>query len=56
MIGDRMSDLFTGRNAGCKESCLVLTGYGEKDKENAVAEKFLTAENLFEAVKKLTEL
>ena len=55
MLGDRMSDLFTGRNAGCADSCLVLTGYGEKDKANAVAEKFSVAEDIFEAVKLLLD-
>ena len=28
MIGDRMSDVNAGRNAGCKSSYLVRTGYG----------------------------
>lgn len=28
MIGDRMSDVNAGRNAGCKKSYLVRTGYG----------------------------
>ncbi|MBR7121677.1 MAG: HAD family hydrolase [Lentisphaeria bacterium] len=56
MIGDRMSDLFAGRNAGCKESCLVLTGYGEKDREKAAAENFQVAADLFEAVQKLLKI
>ena len=30
MIGDRMSDVNAGRNAGCKKSYLVRTGYGMK--------------------------
>ncbi len=30
MIGDSLSDLWAGRNAGCRESLLVLSGYGEK--------------------------
>jgi histidinol phosphatase-like enzyme len=54
MIGDRMSDLFTGRNAGCKDSCLVMTGYGEKDRENALKENFQLASDLLEAVQKLS--
>jgi histidinol-phosphate phosphatase family protein len=29
MIGDSLSDLEAGRNAGCRESLLVLTGFGE---------------------------
>jgi D-glycero-D-manno-heptose 1,7-bisphosphate phosphatase len=54
MIGDRMSDLFTGRNAGCKDSCLVMTGDGEKDRENALKENFQLASDLLEAVQKLS--
>jgi len=30
MIGDSLSDLYAGENAGCHESLLVLTGYGQK--------------------------
>ena len=30
MIGDRMSDVNAGRNAGCKASYLVRTGYGKE--------------------------
>ena len=30
MIGDRMSDVNAGRNAGCAQSYLVRTGYGLK--------------------------
>lgn len=30
MMGDSLSDLRAGQNAGCRESLLVLTGYGEK--------------------------
>ena len=30
MIGDRMSDVNAGRNAGCKTSYLVRTGYGKE--------------------------
>ncbi len=55
MIGDRMSDLFTGRNAGCAASCLVRTGYGENHLEAAVEEGFFTATDLLEAVKLLTK-
>lgn len=29
MVGDSLSDLMAGKNAGCRESLLVLTGYGE---------------------------
>jgi D-glycero-D-manno-heptose 1,7-bisphosphate phosphatase len=30
MIGDAVSDLLAGRNAGCKGSILVQTGYGDR--------------------------
>ena len=30
MIGDRMSDVNAGRNAGCRKSYLVRTGYGKE--------------------------
>jgi histidinol-phosphate phosphatase family protein len=30
MVGDSSSDLWAGRNAGCRESLLVLTGYGQR--------------------------
>lgn len=54
MIGDRMSDLFAGRNAGCANSCLVRTGYGQADVENAEQEGFIIAADLLDAVNKLT--
>jgi D-glycero-D-manno-heptose 1,7-bisphosphate phosphatase len=30
MIGDSLSDLLAGKNAGCRASILVMTGYGNK--------------------------
>ena len=54
MIGDRMSDLFAGRNAGCANSCLVRTGYGQADVENAEQEGFIITADLLDAVNKLT--
>ena len=33
MVGDRLSDVNAGVNAGCKKSYLVRTGYGEKTLE-----------------------
>lgn len=30
MIGDSLSDLYAGKNAGCLEALLVLTGFGKK--------------------------
>lgn len=55
MTGDRMSDLYAGRNAGCKESCLVYTGYGRKNADAARQEGFPAADNFYEAVKMLLE-
>ena len=39
MIGDMVSDLLAGRNAGCKGTILVRTGHGRKD---ASADRFAT--------------
>ncbi len=39
MVGDSLSDLYAGRNAGCHASILVRTGYGDRvDKEQAPAD------------------
>jgi len=54
MLGDRMSDLNAGANAGCAASCLVMTGYaGEKEALEAAQNGFCTAEDLPEAVRVL---
>ena len=53
MIGDRMSDLEAGRAAGCSQSCLVRTGYGENCVEAAEAAGFPVAADPGEAVKLL---
>lgn len=50
MVGDRMSDLNAGRNAGCKASVLVLTGYGKNEVGKAEAAGFPVAQGLLEAV------
>lgn len=31
MVGDTVSDVLAGKNAGCRASILVRTGYGERD-------------------------
>lgn len=49
MIGDRMSDLEAGVNAGCAASCLVTTGLLNE------ADGFAVANSLPEAVKLLLE-
>jgi D-glycero-D-manno-heptose 1,7-bisphosphate phosphatase len=52
MVGDRMSDLYAGRNAGCKCSFLVKCGYGENHAATAEEENFPVADDLWEAVDK----
>lgn len=53
MIGDRISDLNAGKRAGCRNSCLVTTGYGSEQIKEAQKENFPVAANLAEAVKLL---
>jgi D-glycero-D-manno-heptose 1,7-bisphosphate phosphatase len=46
MIGDKLSDLACGWNAGVKRSILVRTGYGselEKSKPDAITEAVIVA-------------
>lgn len=53
MIGDRLTDMQAGENAGCKESVFVLTGYGKKDEENVKKENFAIQNTLLDAVEYL---
>lgn len=53
MVGDRMSDLEAGRNAGCAVCCLVRTGYGVNEVEKARAAGFSEAADLPDAVRML---
>jgi D-glycero-D-manno-heptose 1,7-bisphosphate phosphatase len=53
MIGDRMSDLRAGVNAGCMKSVLVRTGYGSKVEAEAAAAGFMIADDLLSAVDEL---
>ncbi len=53
IIGDKAIDVETGFNARIK-TALVLTGYGKKAVENLERKPDLTAENLLEAVKTIT--
>jgi histidinol-phosphate phosphatase family protein len=51
MVGDKFTDLRTGKNAGCK-TVLVLTGYGKDEMENKGDWEFepdFIAEDLYEA-------
>ena len=52
MVGDRMSDLYAGRNAGCRFSVLVKSGYGGNHAETAEQENFPVVGDLYEAVEK----
>ena len=52
MVGDRISDLYAGRNAGCRFSVLVKSGYGVNHAEMAEQENFPVAGDLYEAVAK----
>jgi D-glycero-D-manno-heptose 1,7-bisphosphate phosphatase len=55
MIGDSLSDILAGRNAGCKGSILVRTGYG--DRVDAAAHGFEhAAKDLAAATRMLIEL
>jgi D-glycero-D-manno-heptose 1,7-bisphosphate phosphatase len=53
MIGDKAIDVETGFNAEIK-TALVLTGYGEKAARELTRKPNVTAENLLEAVKSIT--
>ena len=52
MLGDRMSDLKCGVNAGCASSVLVLTGYGEEQAPKAREAGFAVARDMLDAVRK----
>ena len=51
MLGDRMSDLECGVNAGCAASVLVLTGYGEEQSPKAREAGFAVARDMLAAVR-----
>lgn len=53
MVGDRLTDLQAGQSAGCCDSILVLSGYGQNALKEYHGEKELhVADNLLDAVKK----
>lgn len=56
MLGDRMSDINAGINAGCAAECLVLTGYGVNEQEKAAAAGITIAADLPSAVKLLLRI
>ncbi len=50
IIGDKMSDIYAGKSAGCK-TILVKTGYGGKGNENLIdIEPSFHASDLYDAV------
>lgn len=46
MVGDMISDLLAGRNAGCRGSVLVRTGYGSRLEPPAGAADYIAADLL----------
>jgi D-glycero-D-manno-heptose 1,7-bisphosphate phosphatase len=54
MIGDRISDLEAGRNAGCKQGFLVDSFYWDTHAPKARNAGFETAKTVLEAVSMVT--
>jgi D-glycero-D-manno-heptose 1,7-bisphosphate phosphatase len=52
MVGDRQIDVLAGKSAGCK-TIHVLTGIGKEQLSKLKINSDFTAENLYEAVKKI---
>jgi D-glycero-D-manno-heptose 1,7-bisphosphate phosphatase len=53
-IGDKLSDMLAGKNAGCR-SILVLTSRPDENSEHAKTEAEYIAENLYDAAKWIIE-
>ncbi|MFA6658397.1 MAG: D-glycero-beta-D-manno-heptose 1,7-bisphosphate 7-phosphatase [Victivallaceae bacterium] len=52
MVGDRISDIEAGHNAGCAKNYLVKTGYGQQTLDTTALPEYVTvANNLLDAVK-----
>jgi len=49
MIGDKLSDIEAGRNAGCK-TIMVKTGYGAEELKNSKIKCDYVADDLYDAV------
>ncbi len=47
IIGDRLSDIYAGKNVGCK-AIIVLTGYGKYEPKNDKIDHI--AQDLYDAV------
>ena len=56
MIGDTISDMLAGQNAGCRGSILVKTGYGKDVDPSLAKEKLFFAEDLLDAVSVIDNL
>ena len=56
MLGDRMSDLECGVNAGCAKSVLVRTGYGAEQEPKAREAGFAVADDMLAAVRDFYEV
>jgi D-glycero-D-manno-heptose 1,7-bisphosphate phosphatase len=39
IVGDKLSDIYAGKNAGCKTGILVKTGHGEEQIKNMTLEE-----------------
>ncbi|QSH40986.1 D-glycero-beta-D-manno-heptose 1,7-bisphosphate 7-phosphatase [Lentisphaerota bacterium ZTH] len=50
LVGDRISDIYAARNAGCAEAYLVRTGHGANEIENKDVSDIEIADNLLHAV------
>ena len=53
MIGDRLSDIQSGENAGCKKTFLLHSGYGQKTINEHPEIKFNTAPDIFAAAQEI---
>lgn len=56
LIGDQLSDLRAGEDAGCKAVVMVTTGHGPENLEKAQAENRIVKPGLLEAVEYLLAL
>ena len=55
MVGDRRSDLISGKNAGCLHSFLVRTGYGAGEEKEGRGEGFAVFDDLRQAAAAVLE-
>ena len=56
MVGDKMSDMGAGRNAGCKAVILVRTGWGGKYKDEKTVKPNHVEDNLLKAAERIITL